>query len=168
MSRRTKKTPAELRVDLEAKLEAVKTREARQLAKDDPQASRLQNVYDSLAKDIAALSRQLHGPQSFVNRRKAFELRMAEIDAGEALAVAQDALYREAREYLKTALDNVADDIVKCGAVSQATVDTILEDIPCGASILELEEAYFLAHTARKAFTENRSQKNEKTQVEGA
>jgi hypothetical protein len=155
MARNSKKSPTEIRLELEARLEAAKLREARVAAQDNPYMSQVQEVYDSYSKDIAALSRSMNGPQSFQNRRDGFRLRLAEIGAGERLALAQDENYRAIREHLKNELSTLAQSIADGGDVTQADIDSILSGIPT-EDFSDLQDAFTIAREARKAFTSSK------------
>ena len=164
MARRSNKTPTQIRVEIETKLNAAKAREARALAIDNPMIQKVQEVYDSYSADIAAISRQLKGPQSFENRRQGFVLRIREIEAGEALTLAQDGHYRNVRDYLKARLAELAEVVASGESVSQDAINSTMENVPT-ADFPKLYDAFELAQSNRKAFTAARGGKTEDTKA---
>lgn len=161
MARNTTKTPSEIVAEMELKLAAAKAREARELASENPILALVYKDRDSYSKDIAALSRQMNGPQSFANRREGFQLRLAEIDAGERLAKAQDANYRLMRSNLDAIAEVLAVDIAKGKEITQDDYNAALAILPGITDTSELQNAYNIAHGLRKHFTEQRAKKDE-------
>lgn len=151
MARNTTKTPAQIVQELQNRIAGVQAREAKALASQNPQVASLYATLDSYRKDIATISRQTTGPQSFANRRRGFELRLVEIAAGEALATAQDAHYRSVTEYLKAQIQNFSQRVANGDMPSNEDVQTVLSNLPV-ADTVALQEAYNVAHAASKAF----------------
>jgi len=152
MSRKSNKSPSERRAELEAQLEAARIREARSLAKDNNAIQALQEVYDRVSKQIAAISRQMNGPESFENRRRKFELRLAEIDAGETLAINEDHNLRMQRDYLRKEIDRLADEIANGYDFPDTVVEDILNGVPLGVNLNPYVADFQNAQDARKEF----------------
>jgi hypothetical protein len=153
MSRYTTKTPTQIVAERTKALEAAKAREAKALASQNPQVASLYSIMDNVRKDIATASRQLVGPQSFANRRQGFELRLAEIAAGEALVTAQDTYDRATLEYYKGAAQTFSNRVAAGEVLTQADVDSVIANQPnATVDLPALQEAFNVAHAASKAF----------------
>ena len=158
---RTTKTPAEMVLELETKLAAAKAKEAQQVAKGNPELDKLAQFRDSIKADLLIVGRELNGPQSYDNRRKGFELRLAEIDTGKAYATAQQATYIAQRNYLDTQIGILCEAIASGKEMDVAgEVRNALANLPEGPVNLDaLRVAAETAYNARKAFTASRSAK---------
>lgn len=152
---RTTKTPAQIREELEAKLARAQQNEAKALASDNPLMAKLNEAINSYSKDINILSRELNGPDSYSNRRKAFQLRLAAVDAGEALANALDADYRAAKAYLQGESAKVVELIANGGEFTDAMLADILDGVPT-SDRSALVEASNNADAAWRKFGEDR------------
>lgn len=158
---RTTKTPQEMVQTLEAKLAAAKAKEARTVAEGNPVIAKLLSYRESIQKDLTVNGRELNGPQSYKNRRKGFELRLAEINAGEAMAQAQNVEYMAQRAYLDNAIAGMSTTIANGGNVSPDEVQTVLDNLPSDSMLPSLIANFNHAHDARKSFTKERSNTSE-------
>ncbi len=154
---RTTKTPAEMVAELENKLATAKAKEARETAENDPILSRLTSYRDSVQKNYTIAGCELTGPQSFDNRRKGFNLRLDEINAGQRLAEAKKAQFAAQRSYLDSRIAEFAAMIAAGKPVDAAMVQEVLDNLPADSSIPGMVDAFEVAHNARKAFTKARS-----------
>ncbi len=167
MGRNTTKTPAQLVSELQNRIAGIQAREAKQLASDNPFVAQLVDTLDSYRKDIAAISRQTNGPQSFANRRQGFELRLVEINAGEELAKAQDADYRAASDYLKAQIQTFSDRVKNGETLTNEDVQTVLNGRPAtNPDLPALQEAFNVAHAASKAFIASKKAETPATEVQ--
>jgi len=151
---------------LENRKNAVLAQAALETAKGNPIVTKLSEFRAEVSKDINSLSRELKGPNSYANRRIAFQARLEAIDKGEALATARDNGLRAAREYLDTTIAALAARIVNGETLTDADLSTAMDGLP-QIEFPELQEAFDNANTAWKALAA-KEPKNENTASVGA
>ena len=152
---RTRRTPAQIAADLAEKAASAQIRADIANATSDPILAPVADALKAAKAHLNQLKRSLvdTNPNSFVNRRRAFQLRLEEIDAAETLAMAQlsDAEYPVG--VIKDDLGDLASGIADGNVVAD-----IIPGIVAGYSMPKhetLELNYELAHRARKEYKGN-------------
>lgn len=157
---RTTKTPAEVRIELENKLAAAKAKEAQLAAMDNAHLSKLVQYRDSLKSDLQIVQRELNGPQSYGNRRMGFELRLAEINAGEAASIANRDSYKAQIAYFDAQIADLAGKSVSDEELETLVRNAIANSPEGPSNIGELNAEAQRTYEARKNYTASRSNKS--------
>jgi hypothetical protein len=149
---RTRRTPAQIAADLADKAAAAAIRADIAAVSTDPKLAPLVEGIKTTQTKVNQLRRKFAdtNPESFDNRIKAFNLRIAEANAGAMLAAAQLADAENTVKALKTDLESFSSAL----AAGEA-IDEDLAQVAGSyslASFPDLEKAFEIAHLARKAF----------------
>lgn len=150
---RTRRTPAEIAADLANKAQEAAARAAVADAVTNPILAPLASAIKSAQSKFNMLKRSFAdtNPNSFDNRKRAFELRIVEVEAGAALAAAQCSDAEATIEALKGELDSLSRDIANGHTITETEVSNILATYG-PSSFPALENAFKAAHDARKSF----------------
>lgn len=152
MAKRQRRSPAEIKAALEARLSKVSQRAALDGAKSNPVLLPLYNAREALNKELAVQSRGFStGPQSFETRRTSHQLWLQEIDAAELFARAAMEQAKSSRELVDAAIIDItarldAGETVDPQEIQDAVTFTVSPDYA------DAKAAFENAQALRKAF----------------
>lgn len=105
----TRKTPAEIAEAARIAFEKAQARAMKAEAKDNPAIAGVHLHLATVNKEIASYSRQTTGPNSFANRIRSAELRLARANAEQAYVLLRDTYARKVKDYLQKSIDSIVE-----------------------------------------------------------
>lgn len=161
MARKSSKSPAEIRENLEKALANAKKREQEAFALENPVVAKFVEMRKSYSEDIAEQRRKFSGPNSFENRRKAMELRLDAINASAEYANALADHYEQYRQYADKFIANLSAIVAGGKTITEdeaiALWDAMLAEngFPTNESRATLNNLLIASENAEKAWREN-------------
>lgn len=152
MAKRQRRSPAEIKAALEARLSKVSQRAALDGAKSNPILFPLYNAREAMNKELAVQSRGFStGPQSFETRRTSHLLWLQEIEAAEIFAKAAMAQAKASREKVDAAIVNITARLEAGESIDPMEIDNAVT-FTVSAEYADAKAAFENAQALRKAF----------------
>lgn len=135
MGRKSNKSPEQQLAEAQAILERAKARVAKEESQSNPEMAKLADVLESIEKDIAKCSRESSGHNSFENRIKAAEARLAWIRVSSEYNAARMAEAQGQANYIRKEMGEAATKIANGEDID---ADTIIGNMPTVDAVTDL------------------------------